>query len=193
MSAPRRRAARAAATALHRAAVPVPPGVTVDRAGARLTVAGPLGTSVTDLAALDGRGDGAIRLDAEAGTVEVASPSKAFFGTLTSLVRAKLAGVATGHAATLKITGVGYRASPVDNGAGLMLKLGHSHDIKYALPPAVRAIVPDPTTITLVGLDRNQVTQAAANVRALRPPSPYKGKGVRLEGETPRLKAGKRK
>ena len=189
----RRRAARSAVTALHRASVPVPPGVTAERTGSRLTLAGPLGTAVTDLAALDARGDGAIRLDADGGAIEVASPSKAFFGTLTSLVRSKLAGVATGHAVTLKIAGVGYRAAPVDGGAGLLLKLGHSHDVRYVFPPAVRAVVPDPTTITLVGLDRNQVTQAAANVRALRPPSPYKGKGVRLEGETPRLKPGKRK
>lgn len=189
----RRRTAAAAATALHRALIPVPPGVTVTRAGPRLVVAGPLGSSVTDLAALDARGDGALRLDAEGGAIEVASPSKPFFGTLQSLLRAKLAGAATGHAVTLKIAGVGYRAAPAAGGDALLLKLGHSHDIRYDLPPAVRAVVPDPTTITLVGLDKNQVTQTAANLRALRPPSPYKGKGVRLEGETPRLKPGKRK
>lgn len=190
----RRRAASAAASALHRASVPVPPGVTVTRRGPILTMAGPLGTSITDLASLDGRGDGALRLDgANGGSIEVASASKAFFGTLQSLLRAKLAGVTTGHAVTLKITGVGYRAALVSGGDALTLKLGHSHDCRYALPPAVRAVVPDPTTVTLVGLDKNQVTQVAANVRALRPPGAYKGKGVRREGEVVKLKPGKRK
>jgi large subunit ribosomal protein L6 len=189
----RRRAAAGAAAALHRALVPVPPGVTVSRAGATLTMAGPLGTAVTDLAALDGRGDGALRLDPGGGAIEVASASKAFFGTLQSLLRSKLAGVSSGHAVTLKITGVGYRAALAAGGDALTLKLGHSHDCRYALPPAVRAIVPDPTTVTLVGLDKNQVTQVAANVRALRPPGAYTGKGVRREGEVVRLKPGKRK
>ena len=91
----------------------------------------------------------------------------------------------------LRITGIGYRASL--DGQTLTLKLGHSHDCTYTLPPSMRAILPEPTLVGLYGLDKNQVTQAAANIVALRPPDAYKGKGVRLEGATVKLTPGKRK
>lgn len=100
-------------------------------------------------------------------------------------------GVTRGFLVYLRITGIGYRASLA--GQTLTFKLGHSHDCTYTLPPSLRAVLPEPTRVGIYGLDKNQVTQAAANIVALRPPSVYKGKGVRLEGTEVRLKPGKRK
>jgi ribosomal protein L6P/L9E len=231
--------------ALHTGTVDVPEGVDVTLDGDTLTLAGPLGTSTTSLSRLDGRGDGAVRVGAGGRLIEVASVSKPFFGTLTSLLRSKIevrgedgaAGSHTGHVPPrsqrartvragagnskrrekrslnlsvplfihtqtpqgvtrgflvyLRISGIGYRASL--SGQTLTLKLGHSHDCTYTLPPSLRAVLPEPTRVGIYGVDKNQVTQAAANIVALRPPSVYKGKGVRLEGTEVRLKPGKRK
>ena len=102
-------------------------------------------------------------------------------------------GVTKGFYVQLRIVGIGYRAALSPDGSTLTLKLGHSHDCAYALPASLRAVVPEPTLVGLWGLDKNQVTQAAANVIALRKPSPYKGKGVRVEGTSVKLKPGKRK
>ena len=104
-----------------------------------------------------------------------------------------LQGVTKGFYVQLRIVGIGYRAALSPDGSTLTLKLGHSHDCAYVLPPSLRAVVPEPTLVGLWGLDKNQVTQAAANVIALRRPSPYKGKGVRVEGTSVKLKPGKRK
>ncbi len=102
-------------------------------------------------------------------------------------------GVTKGFYVQLRIVGIGYRAALSPDGSTLTLKLGHSHDCAYVLPPSLKAVVPEPTLVGLWGLDKNQVTQAAANVIALRKPSPYKGKGVRVEGTSVKLKPGKRK
>ncbi len=232
---------------LHTGTVDVPEGVDVTLDGDTLTLAGPLGTSTTSLSRLDGRGDGAVRVGAGGRLIEVASVSKPFFGTLTSLLRSKIEvrredgasgshngheppvlrerarcgraqgiardeknarslnllsvplfihtqtrqGVTRGFLVYLRISGIGYRASL--SGQTLTLKLGHSHDCTYTLPPSLRAVLPEPTRVGIYGVDKNQVTQAAANIVALRPPSVYKGKGVRLEGTEVRLKPGKRK
>ena len=246
-----RRAAALAASSSQRAAAPallnvasieVPANVSVTRKGSELTVTGPLGTSKTDLASLDGRGDGALRLSADGRSIEVASVSKPFFGTLQTLLKNKIEvsqsglrreketikieipsssssstpplspfvsqprplassplsllhpqGVTKGFYVQLRIVGIGYRAALSPDGSTLTLKLGHSHDCAYVLPPSLKAVVPEPTLVGLWGLDKNQVTQAAANVIALRKPSPYKGKGVRVEGTSVKLKPGKRK
>ena len=78
-------------------------------------------------------------------------------------------------------------------GQTLTLKLGYSHDIKYTLPESLRAFLPEPTLVGLYGIDKNQISQAAASIRRLRPPDAYKGKGIRYEGEKLKLKPGKRK
>ena len=75
----------------------------------------------------------------------------------------------------------------------MILKLGFSHDVQYTLPDSLRAFLPEPSLVGLYGIDKNEVTQAAARIRALRPPTVYKGKGIRLEGEKMKLKVGKRK
>ena len=73
------------------------------------------------------------------------------------------------------------------------MKLGFSHDVQYTLPNSLRAFLPEPTLVGLYGIDKNEITQAAARIRALRPPSAYKGKGIRLADEKIKLKAGKKK
>jgi len=134
--------------------------------------------------------------------IRISSPSSTpLFSTSTSPLSLSLSpspsppsqGVTKGFYVQLRIVGIGYRAALSPDGRTLTLKLGHSHDCAYALPPSLRAVVPEPTLVGLWGLDKNQVTQAAANVIALRRPSPYKGKGVRVEGTSVKLKPGKRK
>ena len=96
-----------------------------------------------------------------------------------------------GYVVYLRIVGIGYRASLKEQ--VLTFKLGFSHDVTYSLPTSLRAFLPEPTLVGLYGLDKNQVTQAAAKIIALKPPSAYKGKGIRMADTTPRLKAGKKK
>jgi len=90
---------------------------------------------------------------------------------------------------TLEIVGVGYRADP--SGTGLTINVGHSHPIEYPAPEGVTLECPNQTTIVVSGADKQKVGQAAAEIRAFRPPEPYKGKGIRYEGEQIRRKAGK--
>ena len=98
-------------------------------------------------------------------------------------------GVEKGFQKTLEIEGVGYRAQK--QGAGLLLNLGFSHAINYATPEGVVIEVPDQTTIVVSGADKQSVGQTAAEIRSFRPPEPYKGKGIRYQGEYIRRKAGK--
>jgi large subunit ribosomal protein L6 len=100
-------------------------------------------------------------------------------------------GVSTGFSVTLEISGVGYRASIQGN--VLNLQLGYSHEIAYPIPSDVRIICERPTLITLSGPDRQRVGQVAAEIRAYRPPEPYKGKGIKYSTETVRRKEGKKK
>jgi large subunit ribosomal protein L6 len=98
-------------------------------------------------------------------------------------------GVVTGFSKTLEIQGVGYRA--LKKGSGIELNLGFSHTINYSAPDGVSLDLPDQTTIVVTGVDKQKVGQAAAEIRAFRPPEPYKGKGIRYKGEYVRRKAGK--
>jgi large subunit ribosomal protein L6 len=100
-----------------------------------------------------------------------------------------LQGVTTGFSRTLEINGVGYRADA--RGNALHLTLGFSHPVLYHLPPGVSAAVDKQTVITVSGVDRQLVGEVAAGIRKLRPPEPYKGKGIRYAGEHVRRKAGK--
>ena len=110
-------------------------------------------------------------------------------GLMRSLVSNMLQGVSEGFSRTLEITGVGYRAEA--RGNEIHLSLGYSHPIVYQLPEGVTATVDRQTTITLSGIDAQLVGQVAAGIRSLRPPEPYKGKGVRYSDEQIRRKAGK--
>ncbi|KAK9833400.1 hypothetical protein WJX81_002271 [Elliptochloris bilobata] len=186
-----RSAAAAVKKAVQHASVSVPPNVRVAKQADQLVISGPLGTNRMCLSKLDSLGVAAVRIAPETRSIDVCSSDKAFFGTIQSLLKNKIQGVTRGYLVYLRMVGIGYRASL--EGQVVTLKVGFSHDVRYTLPDALRAFLPEPTLIGLYGIDKNQVTQAAAKIIQIRPPSVYKGKGIRLEGTTPRIKAGKRK
>ncbi len=111
------------------------------------------------------------------------------FGTMRAKLNNMVLGVTTGFSRSLEIQGTGYRAAM--EGGTLVLQLGFSHSIRYEAPQGITVKVESPTRIKVSGADKAQVGQAAANIRGFRPPEPYKGKGVRYEGEYVRRKAGK--
>ena len=130
----------------------------------------------------------------EDGVVNVDRPSdqprhKALHGLTRSLVANMVTGVHEGFSKTLEIVGVGYRAD--SEGTGLKILVGYSHPIDYPAPDGVTLECPNQTTIVVSGADKQKVGQAAAEIRAFRPPEPYKGKGIRYQGEHVRRKAGK--
>jgi len=117
--------------------------------------------------------------------------SRAMWGTTRALVNNMVTGVSIGFSVNLEITGVGYRAQV--QGDTLNLQLGYSHEIAFPIPGDVRISCERPTMITVSGADRQRVGQIAADIRAFRPPEPYKGKGIRYAAETVRRKEGKKK
>jgi large subunit ribosomal protein L6 len=169
--------------------VAIPEGVAVDLAGQVLTAKGRLGTlslavsnEVTATIA-----DGAV-------TITPNSESKrarAMWGTTRALVNNMVTGVDAGFTRNLDINGVGYRAAV--QGQTLTLQLGYSHEVPYPIPPDVQIACERPTMIAVSGADRQRVGQVAAEIRAFRPPEPYKGKGIKYRDETIRRKEGKKK
>jgi large subunit ribosomal protein L6 len=117
--------------------------------------------------------------------------SRAMWGTTRNNVAGMVEGVSKGYTTKLEIQGVGYRASADKN--YLTIALGFSHEIKYAIPAGVAIVVDKQTSIAISGHDKRVIGQVAAEIRALRKPEPYKGKGVRYEGEYIRRKEGKKK
>lgn len=171
----------------------VPAGVEVKLDGRRLAAKGPRGELQMEVAqpiSVAWRKDGAKPDD----VLVVTRPSdekkhRALHGLTRSLVANLIQGVTEGFSKTLEIVGVGYRAEA--KGAQLHLRLGFSHPIDFPAPPGIAFETPNPTTIVVAGPDKQQVGHVAAVIRALRPPEPYKGKGVRYRGEQVRRKAGK--
>jgi large subunit ribosomal protein L6 len=154
-----------------------------------ITVKGPLGTLKQEL-----KGDVEIKLDAGQLTFTAANSSrhsKAMSGTLRALVANMVHGVSKGFERKLSLVGVGYRAQA--QGDALNLSLGFSHPVVHKLPKGVKAETPSQTEIVIKGIDRQQVGQVAAEVRAYRPPEPYKGKGVRYVDEVVIIKETKKK
>jgi len=167
--------------------VKVPKGVTVTADGTTVTVKGPKGelrrTFHEDLG---------IKVDGD--TVLVSRPSdenrhKALHGLTRTLISNMVEGVTKGYAKTLEIAGVGYKAEVKP--FGLQLALGFSHPIEFRAPAGIKLTAPNPTTVQIEGADKEIVGQVAAEIRGLRPPEPYKGKGIKYQGETIRRKAGK--
>ncbi|MCP3857469.1 MAG: 50S ribosomal protein L6 [Actinomycetia bacterium] len=170
------------------APVSVPSGVDVSIAGRSITIKGPKGTLERELPVpITVRQDEALlvleRPDDE-------SSSKALHGLSRSLVNNMVVGVTDGFRKNLEIVGVGYRAVAKGKNS-LELSLGFSHQVVVDAPDGIEFDVPVPTQIGVVGIDKEIVGQVAANIRALRKPEPYKGKGVRYEGEHVARKAGK--
>jgi large subunit ribosomal protein L6 len=169
--------------------VRIPSGVEVLLSGQTLTARGRLG-------ALSLVVSGEVNASIADGTVMIApnsdtKQSRAMWGTTRALVNNMVTGVSTGFSVNLEITGVGYRAQVQGN--TLNLQLGYSHDIPFPIPGDVKITCERPTVITVSGADRHRVGQIAADIRAYRPPEPYKGKGIRYATETVRRKEGKKK
>jgi large subunit ribosomal protein L6 len=167
--------------------IPVPSGVDVAISGSSVTVKGPKGTLVRDL-------PGAVTVRQDGDTLLVERPdderqSKAMHGLVRSLVNNMVVGVSQEFSKELEIIGTGYRAAL--QGSTLDLALGFSHPVKVDAPSGITFEVPTPTRIVVRGIDKEQVGQVAADIRALRKPEPYKGKGVRYLGEHVARKAGK--
>ena len=136
----------------------------------------------------------AVKLEDNAITVDPRDTSKrarALWGTSRAMINNIVVGVSDGFEKRLEITGVGYRAAAA--GPKLNLALGYSHDINYDVPKGITITTPRPTEVVIAGNDRRQVGQVAAEIRALRPPEPYKGKGVRYADEYIFRKEGKKK
>jgi large subunit ribosomal protein L6 len=168
--------------------IPVPGGVTVEVNDRHVTVSGPKGTLERDIPR-----DITIRQDDGVLTVERpddARQHRALHGLTRSLVHNMVVGVTDGFSRDLEIVGVGYRAAATTQ-TKLDLALGFSHPVSVDAPPGVTFETPAPTRITVRGIDKEVVGQVAANIRSLRKPEPYKGKGVRYAGEVVRRKAGK--
>jgi large subunit ribosomal protein L6 len=167
-----------------RAPIPVPGGVTVTLD----TVAGPQGTLTRSL-------PGAITVRQEDSSLLVERPddqrqNRALHGLTRSLVANMVTGVTAGYSKDLEIVGVGYRA--IARGpSSLELALGYSHPVTVEAPEGVTFEVPTPTRIVVKGIDKEKVGQVAADIRKLRKPEPYKGKGIRYAGERVIRKAGK--
>ena len=169
--------------------VAIPEGVEVALAGRTLTAKGRLGT----LSLVVGNDVTATVAD---GAVTVApngesKQARAMWGTTRALVGNMVTGVSRGFTVGLEINGVGYRAAV--QGKMLTLQLGYSHDISFPIPDDISIACERPTLIAVSGADRQRVGQIAAEIRAYRPPEPYKGKGIKYAAETVRRKEGKKK
>jgi large subunit ribosomal protein L6 len=167
--------------------ITVPAGVQVSVEGARVAVKGPKGE-------LEQAFRPEMRIVQEDGTIRVERTSderlhRSLHGLTRTLIANMVEGVTNGYEKRLEIVGVGYRAAL--RGSDLELALGFSHPVSIPAPEGIEFEVPAPNRIVVRGIDKQQVGEVAANIRKLRKPEPYKGKGIRYEGEFVRKKAGK--
>jgi large subunit ribosomal protein L6 len=170
-----------------RKTVVVPKGVQVVQQNGTVTVKGPKGELAMRL-------EPGVALQATDTEVNVLLQredrnASAIYGLTRALLANLVKGVSEGFSRSLEIQGTGYRAAM--DGKKLVLQLGYSHPVEFPVPEGVQITVDSPTKLTVRGADKAQVGQVAANIRGFRPPEPYKGKGVRYEGETIKRKAGK--
>jgi large subunit ribosomal protein L6 len=167
--------------------VKVPPKVEVTLAGGEISVKGPLGT-------LSRRFGSEILIEQNGDTLtfkRTKPEANAMHGTVRALVAGMVKGVTEGYEKRLALVGVGYRAQAA--GDKLNLSLGFSHPVVHKMPKGVKVETPQQTEIVIKGADKQQVGQVAAEIRAYRPPEPYKGKGVRYSNEQVTLKETKKK
>ena len=167
--------------------IAIPKGVSVSIDGKTVNVKGPKG-ELSRLIAQD------ISVAVEDSTIKVTRPSdeshhKALHGLTRTLVANMVEGVTKGYQKQLEISGVGYKAEV--RPFGLQLALGFSHPVQYRAPAGIKLTAPQPTQNVIDGADKEKVGQVAAELRSLRPPEPYKGKGIKYVGEQVRRKAGK--
>jgi len=169
--------------------IEIPSGVTVELSNSDLTVKGPKGALAMQI--LD-----EVEVAINDGSVDVAPKdesklARSRWGMQRTLISNLVEGVTKGFSKKLEISGVGYRAQM--KGSSLALQLGFSHDVDYPVPEGITIKCPDQTTIEISGMDKQKVGQVAAEIRSYRKPEPYKGKGIRYEGEYIFRKEGKKK
>jgi len=167
--------------------IPLLPGVSVQIEGSRVTVKGPKGQLTREF-------HPDMRITQADGQLVVTRPSdekqhRALHGLTRTLLANMVIGVSQGFTKTLEVQGVGYRAQK--QGPNLVLAVGYSHPVEIAPPPGIEFAVEGTNRIHVQGIDKELVGQVAADVRRVRPPEPYKGKGIRYMGEVVRRKAGK--
>lgn len=167
--------------------VAVPAGVEIKQNGSTLTAKGPKGELSLNL-------HPEMKVVVDGSEIRVERPSeqqkhRALHGLTRTLVANLVEGVSKGYAKTLEIVGVGYKAEVKPH--GVTLNVGFSHTIDYTPAAGVKIECPNPTTIVISGPDKQAVGHTAAEIRGFRPPEPYKGKGIRYQGEQIRRKAGK--
>jgi len=168
--------------------IAVPSGVDVTITGAQVSVKGPKGSLELTVA------EPITVTREDSGELVVVRPnderkSRSLHGLTRTLIANMVEGVTNGYSKTLEISGTGYRVT--QQGTGLEFALGYSHPIKIDAPAGITLTVETPTKLHVSGIDKQQVGEVAANLRKLRKPDPYKGKGIRYEGEVIRRKAGK--
>ena len=169
--------------------VTIPQGVTVDVAGGIATVKGKLGTLKLPITK-------EVEVSVKDGKVWVKpvndnTQSRVLWGTTRANLRNMVEGVSKGYSKNLEINGVGYRAAV--QGKNLQLQMGYSHDVLYPIPEGITIKCEKPTAVLISGFDKQKVGQVAAEIRAVRPPEPYKGKGIKYDTETILRKEGKKK
>ncbi len=169
--------------------VSVPSGVDVNIAGQVVTAKGKLGelsVTLVDEISIDREGD-----ELKVAPRDKSKRARTMWGTSRSLVQNIVTGVSEGFTVNMEITGVGYRAAV--QGKNLVLQLGYSHEIQFPIPEGINMACERPTAIAISGADKQKVGHIASQIRALRPPEPYKGKGVRYADEYILRKEGKKK
>jgi len=169
--------------------ISIPAGVTVGLEGQTVSVKGPKGQlswTVSEEIVVK-HGDGALSFAPR----DESTRARAMWGLSRTLVNNMVVGVTTGYERSLELVGVGYRAAM--KGQSLAMQLGFSHDVNIVPPAGISFAVPRPVEIRVSGIDKQLVGETAARIRKIRPPEPYKGKGVRYAGEKVRRKEGKKK
>jgi len=170
-------------------AIPIPPGVSVTLDGQKVTVKGPKGelswTVVDEIAVSQDAGGLAFTPHNDS------QRSRSMWGLSRTLVANMVQGVTQGYEERLELVGVGYRAAM--KGRALSMQLGFSHDVDIPAPDGISFATPRQTEVVISGIDKQLVGETAARIRKIRPPEPYKGKGVRYAGEKVRRKEGKKK
>ncbi len=167
--------------------IPIAKGVKIEKSNGTVKVKGPKGELTVEV-----KPEITLTIKEEEVVLERPSDSrqhKSMHGLYRALIDSMVTGVTTGYQKKLEIVGVGYRAEM--KGGKLSLQLGYSHPILFSLPPEITVEIPAPTQILISGIDKQLVGQVAAKIRSMRPAEPYKGKGIKYEGEYIRRKAGK--
>jgi large subunit ribosomal protein L6 len=169
--------------------VAVPQGVTIDVAGGAATVKGKLGTLKLPISS-------DVEVKVQDGKVWVkplaeSKQARMDWGSTRANLRNMVEGVSKGYQKNLEISGTGYRAAV--QGKNLQLQMGYSHDVTFPIPEGIQIKCDKPTSISITGFDKQKVGQVAAEIRSVRPPEPYKGKGIKYDGEHILRKEGKKK